>query len=93
MNKINSFLIVALDVFLALDCLGPSASDYQSKGIVKFEGKTYGGGGKNEEKAGATHALITAAKPGGDFDAVYQIWLTGAKAKGLEELHGKKPSK
>lgn len=92
-NQINILLAIASLLFVSLGCLGPSADSDRCTGTLKARSKTYVGASKTEDQAALNSCNKFCSEEDAEFDAMYGIWLTSATAKGLEKLHGEKPSK
>lgn len=92
-NKLNTTLFMLILLCITLGCIGPSADADRCEGIVEFKGKTYEGASKTEEQAELNACNRFCLETDAEFDAMYGIWLTGAKAKSMEERTGQKPSK
>ena len=87
-TKINLLFIVLILLGVSLGCLGPSESDSQCEGTVKVGGESYTGAAKDEKQAGLNACNKFCLEKDSEFDAMYGIWLTSDKAKGLAKIKG-----
>lgn len=92
-NCSNSFFSLIVLTVLTLGCLGPSASDSQCGGIIKFDGKTFSGGAKDEKQAALNVCNKFCEETDAEFEAMYGIWLTSDKAERLAKIKGRQLDK
>ena len=91
--KVNLLIALMILLGVSLGCLGPSASDSQCEGTVKIAGETFVGMAKDEKQAGLNACNKFCLKKDSEFDAMYGIWLTSDRVKGLEKINGRKLTK
>ena len=85
-TRINLLLILMIMLGVTLGCLGPSVADSQCEGTIKINDETFTGAAKVEEQAGLNACNKFCLEKDSEFDAMYGIWLTSDKAKGLAKI-------
>ncbi len=92
-NNNNIPIVLAILLFVALGCLGPSASDSACTGTVKLGTSTYVGKAKDKNQAGLNacnkYCLETDEKAKG----MVRDWLASDAAAEFERKLKRKPTK